>query len=330
MSRVALILALFACTSTTACDSGDDDAPGEDAGEPGLDAAPAPQDAGAEAGEAVDGSHGGFVQYGDEWLTPEEMQARREDERLEVGWDFELKIACGVFVVYSTATADQTAEICTVSEAVYTAFREFFGADHALPEEHDALLVRLFGTRDEFRHVVLDDEGWAEGIYDGLYCNMYYDPEAASPYHWFIHEATHQLNWEVARLNNVQWLEEGIASYFGTSRYVDGELRLGEPDADTYPVWWMPEWDLDTQVIPLEDIVAGEGGPSMDEYFNYYYLEWWTLTHFLVHADGGQHLAALHQMFDDPGLDVPAFEALVGEMGTVESEWRAWVEGMEY
>jgi len=333
MNRLLPIFALVLFVPTASCggDDDSDDGRGGDAGQDaGSDGADAGADAAAQVDAATDGGHEGLVQYGDEWLTPEEMEARRDEERLEVGWDFELKIACGVFVVYSTATAEQTDEICTVSAAVYDAYLGFFGADHDLPADHDALYVRLFGTRDEFRHVVLDDEGWAEGLYDGLYCNMYYDPEVPSPYHWFIHEATHQLNWEVARMNNVQWLEEGIASYFGTSRYEDGVLRLGEADADTYPVWWMPEWDLGSQVIPLETIVAGEGGPSMDEYFNYYYLEWWTLTHFLVHGGDGAYLPALHQMFDDPGLDVAAFEALVGPMDDVQADWRAWVEGIEY
>ena len=316
------------------CDDGGNDAGRHDAGpEPARDAAADASDPGADAAAdaSVDAGHEGLVQYGDEWVTPAEMEARREAERLEVGWDFERKIACGAFIVYSTATAEQTDEICTVAGAVYEAYVGFFGAARTLPEDHDPLLVRLFGTRDEFRHIVLDDEGWAEGLYDGLYCNMYYDAEAANPYHWFIHEATHQLNWEVAGMDTVQWLEEGIASTFGTSRYVDGELRLGETDVDAYPAWWLPQWDLATQVIPLDAIVSGVGGPDMDQYFNYYYLEWWTLTQYLVYADDGAHLEALHAMFDDPGLDVATFEALVGEdLATVQDGWLAWIEGIEY
>jgi hypothetical protein len=313
----------FACGGE---DDDDDEVGGLDAG---ADAGG--EEEGDDAGApdaAADAGHEGLVPYGDEWLTPEEMEARRAEEREEIGWDFESKTACDAFVIYSTATPEQVAETCTVAAGVYDAWVGFFAADHELLEDPEPMLVRLFGTRDEFRDVVLDGEGWAEGLYDGYFCNMYWDGDAANPYHWFIHEATHQLNWELGRMNNVQWLEEGIACYFGTSFWREGELALGDPDPDTYPVWWLSEWDLGTQLIPLETIVAGEGGPSMDEYFNYYYLEWWTLVHYLVHGQGGANLGALHEMIDDPGLDVPAFEALVGDVGELETGWRDWVESM--
>jgi hypothetical protein len=287
-----------------------------------------PLDAGADA--AVDAGHEGLVEYGREWLTPEERDARRDEERDEVGWDFEEKIACDAFMIYATATREQIDEICGVARSLYLAYDEFMGAHVELPAEHDDLLVRLFGTREEFRDVVLGGEGWAEGLYDYDYCNMYYDGDSPNPYHWFVHEATHQLNAEVAGLNNTQWLEEGLAAYFGTSIVEGGELSLGEPDINAYPVWWMPEWNVRIDHIPLSAILSGQGGPDMDVYFNDYYLHWWTLVHFLVHAGNGQYLDGLFEMVDRAGLRTVDFEAAVGDLDVIEPEWIDYVATLDY
>ena len=54
-----------------------------------------------------------------------------------------------------------------------------------------------------------------------------------------MHEATHQLNVEAAKLKLSRWLDEGIACYISTSQIVDGSLSLGQIDLNTYPVWWL-------------------------------------------------------------------------------------------
>ena len=329
--RIVLLLTFAALALPAGCGSsgGDDDDGAPDAGvsADGGDGVDAAADDGG--GGDLDAGHEGLLAYGREWLTPEERDARRAAERLDLAWDFEEKIACGAFMIYATATLDQIDEICGVAESLYRAYADFFAADLELPAEHDDLRVRLFGTRDEFRDVVLGGQGWAEGLYDGEYCNMYYDGDSANPYHWFVHEATHQLNYEVAGLNNVQWLEEGMACYFGTSVVLDGELQLGVPDIETYPVWWMPSWDVRDAHIPLSTIVSGQGGPDMDQYFNDYYLHWWTLVHFLVQADDGAYRDGLIQMLDRR-LRLVDFEAEVGDIDAIEAQWIDYVAALEY
>jgi hypothetical protein len=54
-----------------------------------------------------------------------------------------------------------------------------------------------------------------------------------------IHEATHQLNAEVAGFRKAKWIDEGLATYFGTSRVERGRLVPGKIDPDTYPIWWL-------------------------------------------------------------------------------------------
>ena len=105
------------------------------------------------------------------------------------------------------------------------------------------------------------------------YCRAYYSDKEMNPYHWMLHEATHQLNAEVAQLSLAKWLDEGLADYFGTSRIRDGKLMVGQIDPQTYPVWWIDDLATATNlqacidngsVIPLRAIITrplprGEG-----------------------------------------------------------------------
>ena len=257
-ARAARLLTLAVLALPAGCETSADDDDGEpDAG--ALAGGGGEADAAADDGGSSDpdAGHEGLVAYGREWLTPEEREARRSEERLEVGWDFEEKTACGAFMIYATAALDQIDEICGVADSLYRAY------------------------------------------------------------------------YEVAGLNNVQWLEEGMACYFGTSVVQDGELQLGVPDVETYPVWWMPSWDVRSDHIPLSAIVSGQGGPEMDQYFNDYYLHWWTLVHFLVHADEGAYRASLVRMLDRR-LRLVDFEAEVADIESVEAQWIDYVAALEY
>src|SRR6185369_14856211 len=105
---------------------------------------------------------------------------------------------------------------------------------------HPLLKVKLYQDRAEMRRIN-PGLGWAEAFYRKPYCRAYYSAEENNPFHWMLHEATHQLNEEVAHLNLAKWLEEGLAEYFSTARIQGGELQLGSADPETYPVWWLDE-----------------------------------------------------------------------------------------
>lgn len=270
--------------------------------------------------------HAGLVQYGDQWLTPDEMAAQRDIERADLGWDFEYKIATQHYMIYSSATLEQTHLIGTVAEALYTAYRGFFEAHVALAADHPYLKVKLFKDRDEFREIALGGGGWAEGYYDYQYCNLYYDAGAPNPYHWFLHEATHQLNHEVAALTVPGWIDEGIACYFGTSCYSAGVLAAGIYDVNSYPVWWLPTYQGGS-IIPLENIVTGTGGPDINTYFNLYYIEWWSLTHFLFEYDGGRYRLGYFQVINGNGT-LQEFEQHIGDIDAIQTEWYAYFNSL--
>ena len=232
------------------------------------------------------------------------------------------------YVVYSTATSDQTAEIGHVAEIVYAGYRrlsqELEQDVHALPK----LKIKLFKDREEFRRCNRV-RNWAEAFYRKPYCCQYYSSKEVHPYHWMMHEATHQLNAEVAHLALPQWLDEGVACYVSTSHIGEGKLVLGEVDTNTYPVWWLEQMatsgDLESDkrnvtVIPLRSIISGRGGPDIDEAFNLYYLHWWTLVHFLMEYEEGIHRSALRCLLAEDA-DLAAFEKHVGPIDVIEKQW---------
>ena len=192
------------------------------------------------------------------------------------------------YVIESSATPEQTREIGQVTEVVYRGYADLAARLQLTIAPHPKLKMKLFKDRDEFR-LCNRIRGWAEAFYRRPCCYQYYSADEVHPYHWMMHEATHQLNAEAACLSLPQWLDEGLACYVSTSRIIDGSLHLGRIDTNTYPVWWFDSMTLsgdleadkgNTRIIPLRAILSGRGGPNIDRHFNLYYLHWWSFNPF--------------------------------------------------
>ena len=219
-------------------------------------------------------------------------------------------------------------------EQLYAAYSNQF---HSLPRfatAHPSLRMKLYKDRKEFRRVNPGVD-WAEAFYRHPYCQAYYSEAEVNPYHWMVHEAVHQLNNEVAHIDPAQWLDEGLAEYFSTSRFTRGRLALGDIDPNTYPVWWLETiattTNLDTNiqngsVIPLRAIVSGMGGPLMRRNVNLYYLHWWTLTHFIFETPK-HRTNALALITGGGGVD--AFEKHIGRIEQIQAEWHEHVRGLK-
>jgi hypothetical protein len=237
-------------------------------------------------------------------------------------------------LILSTATQAQTADTAHALELLYIAYSNRFGGLALFQPQNPKLKVKLFKDRAEFRRVY-PGLGWAEAFYRAPYCLAYFSADEINPYHWMLHEAVHQLNHDVARLELEKWLEEGLATYFSTSRFVSNRLALGRIDVNTYPVWWiellatspdLTENLCNGSVIPLRAIIRNRGGPSLNSRFNLYYLHWWTLTHFLFESPQYREQAlALVQK----GGGLEAFEQTIGSVDKVEGEWHAYVRRLK-
>lgn len=235
-----------------------------------------------------------------------------------------LQVVTEHYVIRSTALPAQTEDAGRVAEYVYAAYGRLMKGMGWTPREHGRLQMFLYGSRDEFRRSN-GIEGWAEAIYREPVCHQYFAAGTPNPFHWMVHEATHQLSREVAGLTLPQWLDEGLAGCFGTSRLEAGTLKFGEVDSNTYPAWWATllakSGDLERDkregsVIPLRVIVSGSGGPRLDASVNLSYLHWWSLVRFLLedHPDGFARLVHTKG-------DVPAFERCIGPIEEIEADW---------
>jgi hypothetical protein len=237
-------------------------------------------------------------------------------------------------VIYSSATRPQTEDTARALGLLYDAYSNCFGSVPSFTPEHPKLKVKLFKDRTEFRRVN-PNLGWAEAFYREPYCRAYFSAGEINPYQWMLHESVHQLNREVAHLNLEKWLEEGLAEYFSTSVLDRNELVIGRIDSNTYPVWWIDEIATNSDlgenlrngsVIPLRAIISNQGGPSLNTYFNLYYLHWWTLTHFVFENPRYRERAI---KLAQRGGTLAAFEQIIGPVDQVQTEWHSYVRELK-
>jgi hypothetical protein len=243
-------------------------------------------------------------------------------------WAPLLTIETQHYIIYSSATAEQTAEVGDRSEILYSSYSKLFGGFPGWQPPKEKLKAKLYKDRSEFRRVHLGI-GWAEAFYRPPFTEQYYDAGEGNTYHWAIHEGVHQLNHQGAHFNLPQWADEGLAGYFCTSAIENGRIILGRIDWRTYPVWWLsklgPRQTLqkdiqDGEFIPLRVILTGQGGPNMNDAFNRYYLEWWSLIHFIFHFEQGRYRGAFLKLLQDK-VTLESFVSGIGPLEVIEPEW---------
>ncbi len=125
-------------------------------------------------------------------------------------WSPDVVLETEHYLIRSSATTDQTREIGLAAEIVYQGCLQLAGELQHAVQPHPRLKIKLFKDRDEFRFCNRIRD-WAEAFYRRPYCYQYYSADEAHPYHWMMHEATHQFHAEAARLKLPQWLDEGLA-----------------------------------------------------------------------------------------------------------------------
>jgi hypothetical protein len=235
------------------------------------------------------------------------------------------------YTIRSSATPDQTRQVGEAAEQLRTAWLAFFADAVPTGTAGRKLSLVLYRDQREFK-AHNRSRPWAEAYYLAPDCHAYYAAGETNPHHWMLHEATHQLNREVAGFRKAKWTDEGLASYFGASRIDAGALHPGAVDRHAYPIWWLPRLELSGdlaadirtgRIIPLRDLIA-DTGPPIGEHVNLYYIEYWSLTHFLLHHDGGRHADAYRTLIAAGG-SLADFERLVGPVERIEAEWYAYL-----
>ena len=236
------------------------------------------------------------------------------------------------YLIHSSATEEQTARVAEAVEALHAAYTRFFAGTPGMQSNPAKLQLVLYKDQAEFK-AHNRSSPWAEAYYLPPRSHAYYG-DGDNPIHWMTHEATHQLNREVAHFRKTKWIDEGLADYFGSSWIADGELTPGSIDPATYPIWWLPRLSLTGnlqddiatgRIIPLRAIVSGKGGPDINRNVNLYYIEYWSLTHFLFHYQEGKYAAQYRQLIATDGT-LENFERLIGPIDRIQAEWYAYLQ----
>jgi hypothetical protein len=231
--------------------------------------------------------------------------------------------------IHSAATGAQTRAVGDAVEALHAAYRDVFGAGPA----RDRLELVLYRDRAAFK-ANNRSTPWAEAYYRAPRAYAY-PGDGDNPYHWMLHEATHQLLRQSSGLRLPAWANEGVASYFGAGTLRGGRLDPATPDDDAYPIWWLadsaPSGDLQRDIargdiIPLGQLVEGTGPPIAD-HVNTYYVHYWSLAHYLLEGDGRRHRAAFLEVLRRGG-DPASFTRLLGPYETVQQGWYAHLQAL--
>lgn len=229
------------------------------------------------------------------------------------------------YTLYSYASSEETKRVALAAEALHDAYGRIFADLVDTKTPLPRLQMVLYGTRGQFK-ANNRSSPWAEAYYQRPRSYAYYGIGAPNPYHWMVHEATHQLNTEWARLRLPRWISEGVACYFGTSRIENGVLRVGDIDPNTYPTWWLPQlWlsgnledDLaQGRLIPLRALIT-DTGPDINQNVNLY----WSLVHFLAEQKTNRHNVGFKALLATDG-SLKEFERLIGPINAVQREWYA-------
>lgn len=227
----------------------------------------------------------------------------------------------------SSVSIEDTQEALSRAETLFQAYTAFWDVNAGSADKK--LLLKIYSSRKEFKQAN-PLSGWAEAFYREPCCHQYIDADSENrPYHWMVHEATHQLNNEVSQFRLPQWAEEGIACYFSTAGMDDGKMSLGVIDRDTYPIWWLSSLGLsgdlsrdkaDKKIISIRSIINDEKPLKMDQHVNLYYIHWFSLVHFLLEGEQGKYRQAFMACVKtQSGLN--AFEENIGPYRIIEPQW---------
>jgi len=233
------------------------------------------------------------------------------------------------FVTESTADEAITDKAVKKAENIYRSYCHFWNVTNdEQPKITDKHKLRIYKSRLEFKSIH-PTSGWAEAFYMPPTCYQYINRKAENPYHWMKHEIIHQLHREVSSFKMKKWDNEGLACLFSTAKEIDGNIILGTIDSTTYPIWWIAKLNLtgdmkkdmrDKKIMKLKFIVEGKGGLNMDQHFNLYYIQWYSLVHFLVFGEDGKYRESFKKYVRNKS-PIEEFEDYFGALDTIQKQW---------
>ena len=239
-------------------------------------------------------------------------------------WFPECVISSEHFVAESNRSEEETREVLERAEELRRVYLDTFQIDEAeLPDTNHQL--RIYGSRKEFKRTN-PTSPWAEAYYSCPKSHFYIDEQGEDGFDSMLHEVTHQLAHEIAYLKYLpEWINEGVACTFASCEFVDGEIQLDAVKPTSYPAMWLGHFhysgdllqDLDDgKLISVEAIVRGEFPISKSQHVNLYYIQYWSLAHYLWSEFPDQFIEYYNR-----SAPIDEFESTFGTFEEVQTGW---------
>lgn len=152
------------------------------------------------------------------------------------------------------------------------------------------------------------------------------------------HEGFHQFAWSNISRDLPQWVNEGLAEYFGEAMLVKGRFRIGQASESKLKLMQrMIETDQHIPLSELLNISNGEWNARVaygDPRAGLQYEQSWAVCYFLVHGDKGRYTAALERYLKlmNSGMDsAQAFGQAFGtdDYALIEAAWKRFMLAAE-
>jgi hypothetical protein len=198
----------------------------------------------------------------------------------------------------------------------------------------------IFAARDEATAKSLAPEMWkAKGVKPNGFFTHGWDKEYAMVrmdgwneagnealgrmivYHEYTHSIFHlNLHWLPT------WLDEGLANYYGYTRFESDKILIGAPPARSIE---MPTRFL----IPIETLISGSPNFRDEEKVHQFYAESWALVHFMMWGPGmdqGERLNKFSGLLQKGMEQKKAFQQAFGSFSDMDRALARYISTMKF
>ena len=185
------------------------------------------------------------------------------------------------FAVYGDLSEREASDVAVQLERFDHLLRQIANLPSAPESESDKVTVFLvpFSTVQSLAHSSMIGGFYASDIQSTLAVMPESLPDGvdAGPFEVMFHEYTHHIFISSADTSYPSWVEEGLAEFFGTTRFRrDGTILIGAPPQ-------MRGQALHRQVqMNIEELLSSDGKKLSDAEIEDKYARGWLLTHYLL------------------------------------------------
>ena len=231
-----------------------------------------------------------------------------------------------------TDVSDEFADdIGDFMDNLYSAYLKVF--NNIQPNWAARLRVRILKDREDYIKEVGEKMSWSGGCYRGRYAGILTSLGKGSPAgvkHVLQHEGFHQF-FDKFIGPGATWVNEGLATYFGSGIVEGDKIRLGSVYAGT--IKGVQEAMDKDKALSLKDLVLVTGSQWAENMSEKEkppeYAQAMLLVHFLVHGYDGRNIPVLNKYLMLQKGGVRGEEALVKAFGTnfglFEKKWKEYI-----